>query len=51
MKNSEAVRQLVYVRRNLDEYLDEDRINAVNDAISALEENTKLKAEIEQLIL
>jgi regulator of replication initiation timing len=49
MKNSEAVRQLVYVRRNLDEYLDEDRINAVNDAISALEENDKLKAEIEQL--
>lgn len=49
MKNSEAVRQLVYVRRNLDEYLDEDRINAVNDAISALEENDKLKAEIERL--
>lgn len=49
MKNSEAVRQLVYVRRNLDEYLDEDRIKAVNDAISALEENDKLKAEIEQL--
>lgn len=48
MTNSEVVEQLVYVRRNLDEYLDEDRINAVNIAISVLEENDKLKAEIEQ---
>ena len=49
MTNSESVKQLIYVRKNLDEYLDEDRINAVNIAISALEENDKLKAEIEQL--
>ena len=51
MTNSEAIEQLVYVRRNLDEYLDEDRINTVNIAISVLEENDKLKAEIEQLKL
>ncbi len=49
MMNEEAVKQLQYIRRNLDEYIEEERINAVNYSISIIQENAKLKAEIEQL--
>ena len=43
--NEEAVKQLQYIRRNLDE----ERINAFNYSISIIEENAKLKAEIDRL--